>query len=51
MIAVILAGVYGGKWLDEYFLLENKVCTIIFSLLSVFISIYIAIKDFIQLKK
>ena len=51
MFAVILAGVYGGKWLDEYFSLTSQICTISLSLLSVFAAIYIAIKDFIKIKK
>lgn len=48
MIAVILIGVFGGKKLDEYLNFETPVFTIIFSLLSVFASIYLVLKDFIK---
>ena len=50
MIAVILAGVFGGQWLDSFFETE-KVFTVIFSLVSVFAAIYLALKDFISFKK
>jgi uncharacterized membrane protein YfcA len=51
MLAVILIGVYGGQKLDAYLHNTNQVFTIIFSLLSVFAAIYLAIKDFIRFKK
>lgn len=51
MLAVILIGVFGGQKLDEIFQLQNPVFTVICSLISVFASIYIAIKDFIKPSK
>ncbi|HON53392.1 MAG TPA: AtpZ/AtpI family protein [Bacteroidales bacterium] len=51
MLAIILIGVFGGQKLDDYFELHNSLCTIICSLLSVFASIYLAIKDIIHMNK
>lgn len=45
MAAVILAGVFGGIKLDEYLELESPAFTITFSLLAVFVSMYLVIKD------
>jgi len=45
MGVVIMAGVLGGQYLDEKFQTESPWITIIFSLLSVAIAIYIVIKD------
>ena len=50
MLAVILIGVFGGRKLDQWIGNDHNVFTIIFSLLSVFAAIYLAIKDFIKLK-
>ena len=51
MIITILGGVYGGKWVDEYFeTTDSQVFTIILSLFSVFAAIYLALKDFIIIK-
>lgn len=45
MLVIILAGVYGGKKLDEWLNTKKPVFTAIFSLLAVVISIYMVIKD------
>ena len=45
---IIFAGVLGGKKIDEYFSLETPIFTLILSLLSVGLAIYISIKDFIK---
>lgn len=47
----ILAGVYFGQWLDEKFNNENKLYTVIFSLVSVFASLYNVIKQIITISK
>ncbi|RLD36393.1 MAG: hypothetical protein DRI73_00780 [Bacteroidetes bacterium] len=45
---IIFAGVYGGIKLDEKVKWETPVFTIVLSLLSVIISLYIVLKDFIK---
>lgn len=51
MLAVILAGVFGGQKLDDVFAMEKPVFTVVLSLFAVFAAIYLAIKDFIKLGK
>lgn len=41
----IFVGVFGGIKLDEYLQLKTPIFTLVFSLLSVGISIYLVIKD------
>ena len=48
MAAVIFIGTFGGYKLDSYFEFENHILTLILSVISVFIAIYTAIKDFIK---
>jgi F0F1-type ATP synthase assembly protein I len=48
MVIIILITVWGGIKLDELFLMETPVFTIILSLLGVAAAIYTAIKDFIR---
>jgi F0F1-type ATP synthase assembly protein I len=48
MVIIILITVWGGIKLDELFLLETPVFTIILSLVGVAAAIYTAIKDFIR---
>jgi F0F1-type ATP synthase assembly protein I len=50
MMIVILVGVFGGYYLDKW--LDTKpVFIVIISLLSVFLSIYLTIKDLIKKKE
>jgi hypothetical protein len=48
MIAIILLGVWGGIKLDEWLSLEFPVFTLVLTLLSVFLSIFFAIRDFLK---
>lgn len=48
---VIFLGVWGGSKLDEKFPNEHKLWTIILSLLSVFIALYLVIREVKQLSK
>jgi len=47
----IYLGVYFGKWLDEKYVVENSIFTIIFSLLGVFTALYYIIKQIQKLNK
>ncbi|EAY29135.1 AtpZ/AtpI family protein [Microscilla marina] len=44
MFALILAAVLGGRWLDEYWGLENPIMTLILSLTSVIVAIFLLIR-------
>lgn len=48
MIIVILLGVYGGYKVDHWLDLKFPVFLLMFSLLSVGLAVYLAIKDFIK---
>jgi hypothetical protein len=48
MSGIILVAVWGGQKLDKLTGWHTPVFTIVLSLLGVFASIYIAIKDFIK---
>lgn len=48
MLAIILIGVFGGVKLDAYLNLEFPIFTLILSLGSVFLSIYVVIKDLMK---
>ena len=48
MMAIIGLGTFGGVKLDEYLAWNFPVFTIIFSLASVSIAIYISIKDLLK---
>lgn len=48
MLVIILAGVFGGYKLDEYLNLKFPVFTVVLSLLSVVIAIYIVVKDLLK---
>jgi len=48
MIAIILIGVFGGIKLDEVLSLKFPVFTLVLTLLSVFLSIFFAIRDFLK---
>jgi hypothetical protein len=47
---IIFAGTFGGYKLDQYFNFHSHLLTVFLSLISVFIAIYFAIKDFIKKK-
>ena len=51
MAVVIGGGCYGGFKLDEYYKNTTPVFTIILSLLSIAIAMYIVLKDFIKTSK
>ncbi len=42
---IIICGTFAGVWVDDYFLFETPVFTIILSLLSIFASLYLVIKQ------
>lgn len=48
MIAVILAGVWSGITLDDWLGLKFPVFTLVFSLISVGLAMYIVIRDLIK---
>ncbi|PKP18629.1 MAG: hypothetical protein CVU05_13150 [Bacteroidetes bacterium HGW-Bacteroidetes-21] len=50
MVIIIVAGTFGGKYADEYFGFSFPVFTVVLSLTSVFLAIYIAVKDFLKMK-
>jgi hypothetical protein len=50
MIAIILAGVFGGIKLDQVVSWEFPVFTLVFTLLAVCLSMYYAVKDLIRHK-
>ena len=47
---IIGSGTFGGKWLDSHFG-YNYLFTITFSLLSIFIALYLVLKSLIQKPK
>jgi len=48
MAGVIFLGTWGGYKLDELFKLEDHILTVILSLVSVVLAIYVAVKDFLK---
>ncbi len=50
MIAIILAGVFGGIKLDEFLKLETPIFTIILAIIAVVLAMYFVIKDLIKFK-
>lgn len=51
MVAVILGGVYLGKFLDQKFPNESAIYSVICIMIAVCLSILLAIKDFIFKRK
>jgi hypothetical protein len=51
MAVIIGGGCYGGYKLDEYYHNQTPIFTIILSLASIAISMYLVLKDFINPKK
>ena len=50
MLIIICLGVFGGYYLDKYFGWKVPVFTLVLSLLSVAVAIYLSIKDFLKKK-
>lgn len=50
MAVIIAGGTYGGHKLDEYYRNETPVFTIVLSLLSIAIALYLILKDLIKPK-
>lgn len=50
MAIIIIGGVAAGFWLDKTLKFSIPICTILLSLLSVGVSIYLTVKDFIKFK-
>ena len=48
MLAIMLAGVFGGRELDKWVEWDFPVFTLILTILAVFLSIYTVIKDLIR---
>lgn len=48
MGAIILAGTLIGKKLDGYLAAEIPYLTIVFALLSIFVALYVSLKDLIK---
>ncbi len=48
MLVTIFLGVFGGRYLDKYFEFKTPIFTLVLSLLSVVVAIYMAIKDFLK---
>lgn len=51
MALIIGGGCYGGYKLDEYFKTEKPIFTIILSLVSIALAMYVVLKDFIKPQK
>jgi F0F1-type ATP synthase assembly protein I len=51
MGAIILVGALAGRKLDGYFGLPRPWCTIVLSLLAIFLALYVSLKDLITGKK
>ena len=50
MLVIILLGVFGGYKLDQFINIEFPLFTLIFSLGSVSLAIYVAVRDFLKNK-
>lgn len=48
MMAIIGVGIFGGMKLDKYLALKRPVFTALFSVISVILAVYYAIKDFLK---
>jgi ATP synthase protein I len=50
MIIIVIAGVYAGIWLDEKLNLKKPIFTLVLSFLSVILSMYSVIREFLKEK-
>ena len=48
---IILAGTYLGKKLDEYFQTERPLLTVLCALISIFLALYLSLKDLLKNEK
>jgi F0F1-type ATP synthase assembly protein I len=48
MIAIIVAGTFGGKYLDKKLAFSFPVFTVSLMILSVFIAVYLSIREFLK---
>jgi len=48
MIVIIVAGALGGKYLDEYLQLKFPIFTLSLTVLSVFASVYLSIRELLK---
>jgi hypothetical protein len=48
MIAIIVAGTFGGKYLDDYLQWKFPVFTLVGVLLSLFAALYTTIREFLK---
>lgn len=45
MIALVVAGALFGDWLDDKYNPDGRLYTVVFSLLSIFLALYLALKE------
>ncbi|OQY00289.1 MAG: hypothetical protein B6I20_09030 [Bacteroidetes bacterium 4572_117] len=48
MVVIILLGFFGGLKLDEFLQWKYPVFTVLFALLSIFIALWLVIRDFLK---
>ncbi|MCX7861666.1 MAG: AtpZ/AtpI family protein [Bacteroidales bacterium] len=48
MAVIIILGIFGGTYIDEWLVLRFPVFTIVLSLISVSAAIYLAVKDLLK---
>ena len=48
MIAILLLGVYAGKWLDGHFQSETPWFTLVFSILAIALALYIPLRGLMR---
>lgn len=48
MIVIIVAGAWGGKYLDEYLQLKFPAFTLSLTVLSVFAAVYLSIRELLK---
>jgi Ni/Fe-hydrogenase subunit HybB-like protein len=48
MLAIILSGALLGDWLDDTYQVENRIFTILLSLLSIFLALFITLRKLLR---